>query len=185
MSVGPMEIIIVLALALLIFGPKRLPEMGRTLGRAAREFRKATDEVKGVLDIGLNDDDDAGDVKVSAAATAAPPDTPGREPWRDQALAATNPPALAPAAEDRGAPSLPGLAGFLGVAAGAPEPPAAAASEDESAAPAYASFLGASAARTDVETEAAEPEAAPTPASAAAAVLDAATPPESPAAEAG
>jgi sec-independent protein translocase protein TatA len=37
-SIGPTELIVVLILALLIFGPKRLPDMGRSLGKGMREF---------------------------------------------------------------------------------------------------------------------------------------------------
>ena len=151
MSVGPMEIIIVLALALLIFGPKRLPEMGRTLGRAAREFRKASDEVKGVLNLNLNDDEDqkAADATAPAAVTTgAPPPTPRHEPWSPGDMAAQDP--SASAYSRPGAHAVPGLAGFLGVAAVEPE----AAAADVSAAPAFASFLGATAAKTDAEAEA-------------------------------
>ena len=38
-NIGPLEIIIVLIIALVVFGPKRLPELGRSLGRGIREFR--------------------------------------------------------------------------------------------------------------------------------------------------
>jgi sec-independent protein translocase protein TatA len=38
-NIGPMEVIIVLVIALLIFGPKRLPTLGRQLGSGVREFR--------------------------------------------------------------------------------------------------------------------------------------------------
>jgi sec-independent protein translocase protein TatA len=39
MNVGPMEIILVLAVALIILGPKKLPDAGRSLGRGMREFK--------------------------------------------------------------------------------------------------------------------------------------------------
>lgn len=38
-NIGPMEIVIVLVIVLVIFGPKRLPELGRSLGRGLREFK--------------------------------------------------------------------------------------------------------------------------------------------------
>jgi sec-independent protein translocase protein TatA len=38
-NIGPLELAIVLIIALVVFGPKRLPELGRSLGRGIREFR--------------------------------------------------------------------------------------------------------------------------------------------------
>ena len=52
MSIGPAEIIIVLILALLVFGPKRLPQMGKSLGKGVREFRKAAETAKSELGLG-------------------------------------------------------------------------------------------------------------------------------------
>jgi sec-independent protein translocase protein TatA len=40
-SIGPMEMIIVLAIALLVVGPKKLPELGRSLGGGMREFKES------------------------------------------------------------------------------------------------------------------------------------------------
>ncbi len=40
-NIGPLEIVIVLVLVLVIFGPKRLPELGRSLGRGMREFKQS------------------------------------------------------------------------------------------------------------------------------------------------
>lgn len=44
--IGVQELILILALALIIFGPRKLPELGRSIGQGIREFRKATTEVK-------------------------------------------------------------------------------------------------------------------------------------------
>ena len=51
-SVGPRELVLVLAIALIVLGPKRLPEAGKALGKGLREFK---DSVSG---IGRDDDDD-------------------------------------------------------------------------------------------------------------------------------
>ncbi|MEW6183687.1 MAG: twin-arginine translocase TatA/TatE family subunit [Bacillota bacterium] len=42
--IGPTELLIILGLVLVIFGPKRLPEVGRSLGKTLREFRSSTRE---------------------------------------------------------------------------------------------------------------------------------------------
>jgi sec-independent protein translocase protein TatA len=38
-NVGPMELIVILAIALIVLGPKKLPEVGRSIGRGMREFK--------------------------------------------------------------------------------------------------------------------------------------------------
>ncbi len=45
-SIGWQELIIVLVIVLVIFGPKRLPEVGRSLGKGIREFKKSTSEIQ-------------------------------------------------------------------------------------------------------------------------------------------
>lgn len=45
-SIGFPELIVILTIALLIFGPKKLPEVGKSVGKALREFRKTSDEIK-------------------------------------------------------------------------------------------------------------------------------------------
>ncbi len=44
MSLGPTELILILAIVLLLFGAKRLPEIANSMGKSIREFRKATDD---------------------------------------------------------------------------------------------------------------------------------------------
>ena len=53
---GPAEIAVILLIALIVFGPKRLPEVGRQVGAAMRELRKMQDAVKAELDGVLNPD---------------------------------------------------------------------------------------------------------------------------------
>jgi sec-independent protein translocase protein TatA len=45
-NIGLPELVIILAIALLIFGPKKLPEVGRSIGKAIREFRRTSEEIK-------------------------------------------------------------------------------------------------------------------------------------------
>jgi TatA/E family protein of Tat protein translocase len=54
MSVGTPEIIVILLVALLVFGPHRLPEVGRQVGAAMREMRRIQDTVRGELDMVLH-----------------------------------------------------------------------------------------------------------------------------------
>jgi sec-independent protein translocase protein TatA len=65
-NIGPLEIIVVLIIALVVFGPKRLPELGRSLGRGIREFRGSV--------TGDGDDDEgerpAAPPKIEAPATS-------------------------------------------------------------------------------------------------------------------
>jgi TatA/E family protein of Tat protein translocase len=51
------EIAIILAIALIVLGPKKLPELARSLGKGLKEFRKATDDFKSTMDAELRADD--------------------------------------------------------------------------------------------------------------------------------
>ena len=68
-NVGPLELAIVLVIALIIFGPKKLPELGRSVGRGIREFRSSVsgrDEVaaKPALEDESDDDEQPVDGEV-------------------------------------------------------------------------------------------------------------------------
>jgi sec-independent protein translocase protein TatA len=62
-GIGPMELVIVLVIALLVLGPKRLPEVGRSLGRGMREFKES------VTGDNRHDDDDDEDVAHTLPAS--------------------------------------------------------------------------------------------------------------------
>jgi sec-independent protein translocase protein TatA len=55
-QLGPAEILVVLLIALLVFGPNRLPEIGRQVGKGVREFRKFQQTIKGDFDEVFTDD---------------------------------------------------------------------------------------------------------------------------------
>jgi len=49
-SIGMPELIIILTIALIIFGPRKLPELGRSLGKSLSEFKRASNELRNTLD---------------------------------------------------------------------------------------------------------------------------------------
>jgi sec-independent protein translocase protein TatA len=69
-NIGPLEIIVVLIIALIVFGPKRLPELGSSLGRGIREFRNTV----------TGDKDDDEDPEVKAIRATTPPAAPVEQP---------------------------------------------------------------------------------------------------------
>jgi Tat protein translocase TatB subunit len=50
-NIGPLELMVVFLIALVVVGPRKLPELGRTIGNGLREFRKAQDEVRKSLQL--------------------------------------------------------------------------------------------------------------------------------------
>jgi len=52
-DIGLQELALIFVIALLVFGPKNLPQLGRSLGRAMREFRRASDEFRSTIETNL------------------------------------------------------------------------------------------------------------------------------------
>ena len=69
-NIGPLEIAIVLIIALLVFGPKRLPELGKSLGKGIREFKGS---------IGGEHDDEKPDAATQIAAATPTPPPPAKD----------------------------------------------------------------------------------------------------------
>jgi len=77
-SIGMPELLIILTLALIIFGPRKLPELGRSLGKSLGEFKRASNELRNTLDEEIRLDEE----RTSRASRPAP------EPARAAAAAA-------------------------------------------------------------------------------------------------
>lgn len=66
-GIGFPELIVILVLALVIIGPKKLPELGRSIGRGIAELRRMSEDLKGTIEENLSSKED-------------PPDTPTQDP---------------------------------------------------------------------------------------------------------
>jgi sec-independent protein translocase protein TatA len=67
-SIGMPELIIILVIALIIFGPRKLPELGKSLGRSLNEFKKASTDLQNTLEQEIKIEEQ----KEAAAKTPAP-----------------------------------------------------------------------------------------------------------------
>ena len=65
---GPLELVIILVIALLILGPGKLPDVGAALGKSIREFRKASSDVQEAVNVNV----DTSPLPTAPAAPAAP-----------------------------------------------------------------------------------------------------------------
>lgn len=89
-SLSPMELMLIFVVALLVFGPRKLPELGKSIGKGLSEFRRASQELRSTLEE---------EVRVEEQRTPPPPaaregDTPATLP------APPDPPATPPAPPD-------------------------------------------------------------------------------------
>jgi TatA/E family protein of Tat protein translocase len=68
--IGMPELIVIMVIALIIFGPRKLPELGRSLGRSLNEFKRASNELKHTLDEEIRVEEQR------SAERQQPPETP-------------------------------------------------------------------------------------------------------------
>jgi TatA/E family protein of Tat protein translocase len=93
-NIGPTEVLVILAIALLVVGPKRLPELGKTVGKSMREFRRAQEELKSSFDLSAMDEPatkPAAKPSQPAGATVKRTDPDPAEPPAEPAAAADDP----------------------------------------------------------------------------------------------
>ncbi|HEX2240219.1 MAG TPA: twin-arginine translocase TatA/TatE family subunit [Actinomycetota bacterium] len=80
-SIGPLEILIVAMIGLIVFGPQKLPEIARSIGKAASELRRMASEVRSEFEVGLGDEPNADPAEETRAKSD---DVPGRDPSREE-----------------------------------------------------------------------------------------------------
>lgn len=81
-NVGPLELVLVLIIALIVLGPARLPEVARSVGRGMREFRSALASEGADDEEDEDEDDEIPEIDEPPALPAAPPGTPEDLPER-------------------------------------------------------------------------------------------------------
>ena len=80
-SIGMPELIIIFFIALIIFGPRKLPELGRSLGKSLSEFKRASNELKSTLEdeIRVEEQQRTDAAKAAPGPTAVPAPEPNAE----------------------------------------------------------------------------------------------------------
>ncbi len=81
-SIGMPELIIIFVIALIIFGPRKLPELGRSLGKSLAEFKRASNELKSTLEEEIRMEEQRSKVEETSkpAETTSPPSAHIEEP---------------------------------------------------------------------------------------------------------
>jgi sec-independent protein translocase protein TatB len=110
-GIGPSELLVILVIALLVLGPKRLPELARSLGKALGEFRRATSDITTELEnarVMLEEETRAAARATQEPAKQEPKTGRGFEPGKDEpsterSTAAAPAPPSTPADDDKSA----------------------------------------------------------------------------------
>lgn len=71
-SLGMPELIIIFVIALIIFGPRKLPELGRSLGKSLAEFKRASNELKSTLEEEIRIEEQQQKTESAKAVSSAP-----------------------------------------------------------------------------------------------------------------
>ena len=72
-SIGMPELVVIFVIALIIFGPRKLPELGKSLGRSINEFKRACNELRNTLEDEIRVDEQRTRAEPTRAAAAARP----------------------------------------------------------------------------------------------------------------
>jgi TatA/E family protein of Tat protein translocase len=89
-SIGMPELIIIFVIALIIFGPRKLPELGRSLGKSLAEFKRASNELRSTLEeeIRVEEQKTEQKAKVEPPKVIEPPMPPAQALYEEPVVAA-------------------------------------------------------------------------------------------------
>lgn len=79
-SIGMPELIVIFVIALIIFGPRKLPELGRSLGKGINEFKRASNELKHTFEEEVRIEEQRSAERQQAPKTVAPDNVVPRDP---------------------------------------------------------------------------------------------------------
>ena len=99
--IGVWEMVIILVIALIVFGPRKLPELGRSLGKSLGEFKRASNELRNTLDEEIRVEE------RRPPKAAAPKPGPAGAPAPVEAQDVTEPAAAEPDAAEPSTPAVP------------------------------------------------------------------------------
>ncbi len=71
-TIGTMELVVILVIALMVFGPRKLPELGRSIGKSLGEFKRASNDLRNTLEEEIHVEEQARTTKPAPATAAAP-----------------------------------------------------------------------------------------------------------------
>ncbi len=85
-SLGMPELIVIFVIALIIFGPRKLPELGRSLGKSLAEFKKASNELRSTLEEEIRLEEQRSAVEAAKTASTANAQAPAPAPHTEEAV---------------------------------------------------------------------------------------------------
>ena len=89
-SLGVPELIVIFVIALIIFGPRKLPEIGKSLGKSLAEFKKASNELRNTLEEEIRIEEQRTTVDASRTSAQAPTTSPVSPPEQQPVAARTD-----------------------------------------------------------------------------------------------
>ena len=98
-SIGMPELMIIFVIALIIFGPRKLPELGRSLGRSLTEFKRASNELRSTLEAEIRVEETPPAAEPKEAEIRVEETPPAAEPEEAEIRVEETPPAAEPKPE--------------------------------------------------------------------------------------